>query len=131
MMFALGGLLFPIYSLSVAYLNDRVHADDALDASRGVLLTYGFGALFGPILAGAAMTLFGPIGLFYYLTFVLCGFVLFATLRIRASEPVPVEDRSNYLPMTRTSQAVLELDPRLELSSDLDTTEHVASIKQQ
>lgn len=131
MMFALGGLLFPIYSLSVAYLNDRVHADDALDASRGVLLTYGFGALFGPILAGAAMTLFGPIGLFYYLTFVLCGFVLFATLRIRASEPVPAEDRSNYLPMTRTSQAVLELDPRLELANELNATEQAGSIKEQ
>ena len=125
-MFVLGGLLFPIYSLSVAYLNDRVQPDDALDASRSVLLTYGFGALFGPILAGAAMTLFGPVGLYFYLTFILCGFVVFAALRIRTSEPVPEEERSTFMPMTRTSQAVLELDPRLELHEDVGSTDDSA-----
>ena len=124
-MFVLGGLLFPIYSLSVAHLNDRVQPDDALDASRSVLLTYGFGALFGPILAGAAMTLFGPVGLYYYLTFILCGFGVFAALRIRASEPVPEEERSTFMPMTRTSQAVLELDPRNELPEDMGATDEL------
>ncbi len=113
-MFILGGMLFPIYSLSVAYLNDRVQAGDALDASCGVLLTYGFGALFGPILAGAAMTWLGPVGLYYYLVVVLCGFMLFAILRVLARKAVPIAERSSYLPMTRTSQAVLELDPRVE-----------------
>lgn len=121
-MFVLGGLLFSIYSLSVAYINDRVQADDALDASRGVLLTYGFGALFGPVLAGAAMTLFGPTGFFYYLIFVLSGFTLFAMLRIFTQEAVPEAERSSYLPMTRTSQAALEMDPRLEYAEHAGDT---------
>ena len=122
-MFVLGGLMFSIYGLSVAYLNDRVQADDALDASRGVLLIYGFGALFGPILAGATMTVLGPSGFFYYLITVLSGFVLFASLRFLAREPVPQAERSSYVPMTRTSQAVLELDPRLEHARDKDAVE--------
>jgi len=117
-MFVLGGLMFSIYSLSVAYLNDRVQADDALDASRGVLLTYGFGAIFGPILAGLTMTLLGPGGLFYYLVIVLCSFALFAILRTLVSEAVPATERSSYLPVNRTSQAVLELDPRLDTTLD-------------
>lgn len=117
-MFILGGMLFPMYSLSVAYLNDRVQADAALDASRGVLLTYGFGALFGPILAGVTMSLLGPAGLFYYLVIILGGFVLFAILRTLAREAVPEAERSSYLPMTRTSQAALELDPRLDMQQD-------------
>lgn len=117
-MFVLGGLMFPLYSLSVAYLNDRVHTDDVLDASRGVLLTFGFGAMFGPILAGIAMTFFGPVGLFYYLVIVLCGFAVFAILHIIVSEAVPEAERTSYLPVNRTSQAALELDPRLETAQD-------------
>jgi len=126
-MFILGSLLFPIYSLSVAYLNDRVQASEALDASRGVLLTYGFGAMFGPVLAGICMNLLGPAGLFYYLVIVLGGFVVFALLRIRASEAVPETQRSNYLPMTRTSQAALELDPRLDSNGNHEAAKPVAT----
>jgi len=126
MMFTLGGLMFPIYSLSVACLNDRVQADDALDASRGALLTYGFGALCGPILAGITMTIIGPVGLFYYQAVILSVVVLFVGIHIRAREQVAEEDRSSYMPMTRTSQAALELDPRLESSTEVISPETTA-----
>jgi len=124
-MFCLGALLFPIYSLSVAYLNDRVQPDDALDASRSILLVYGFGALFGPIIAGAIMYVVGPVGLFYYIALVLSTFVLFALSRIRGQEAVPDEERTSFMPMTRTSQAVLELDPRIEPAEPDAMAEHL------
>lgn len=112
--FVLGGLMFPVYSLSVAYMNDRVASDDMLEATRGILLVYGAGALLGPILAGLFMSFLGPTWLFYYIAIVLLGFFLYANARIRVTDAVPQEDRTTFVPVTRTSQAVLEMDPRLD-----------------
>jgi MFS family permease len=112
--FLLGGFIFPIYSLSVAYLNDRIHQDDVLQASRGILLLYGIGAMVGPAIAGLLMHLFGPIWLFFYDAIVLGAFTLFVLLRIQVTEAPAESQRSEYLPMTRTSQAALELDPRID-----------------
>jgi MFS family permease len=112
--FLLGGFIFPIYSLSVAHMNDRIHKDDVLEASRGILLVYGLGALMGPAIAGALMSWFSPAWLFLYMAIVLAGYTVFVMLRIRAGEAAVEEQRSEYMPMTRTSQAALELDPRTE-----------------
>ncbi len=112
--FLVGGLIFPIYALSVAFLNDSIHSSEALEASRGILLVYGIGAFFGPLLAGLTMTLAGPAGLFLFLALILCLFALFALGSIRRTPPVPEAERSVFMPVTRTSQAALELDPRIE-----------------
>lgn len=124
--FLLGGMMFPIYSLSVAYLNDRISSEDSLDASRGLLLMYGGGALLGPILAGESMRQTGPNGLFYYIAVILLLFVLFTIRRMQTSDPTPEAERSVFVPMTRTSQVVLEMDPRVdsELSeAETDSTQ--------
>ncbi len=111
--FFVGGLMFPIYALSVAYLNDCIDSSEALEASRGILLAYGIGASLGPLFAGLIMSLTGAGGLFYFLALVLGGFVLFAVWHIRVTPPAPSADRSVFIPMTRTSHAALDLDPRL------------------
>jgi MFS family permease len=92
-----------------------------------VLLTYGFGAMFGPVLAGISMSLLGPAGLFYYLVIILGGFVVFAIVRILIHEAVPTEERSNYLPVNRTSQAALEMDPRLDNADDVEAGKPAAT----
>ncbi len=111
--FLVGGLIFPIYALSVAHLNDRIDSSEALEASRGILLVYGVGAFLGPLFTGLVMSMTGAGGLFHYLVLVLAGFVLVAVFHIRMSPPLPQAERSVFLPVTRTSQAALELDPRL------------------
>lgn len=113
--FLLGGFVFSIYSLSVAHLNDRLEPEDALDASNGVLLVFGAGAVLGPLAAGLIMHPLGPGGLFVYMAGVLGVFILFALLRIRVSSPVPGDERSTYMPVNRTSQAAPQLDPRTHL----------------
>jgi len=115
--FVVGGLIFSIYALSVAYLNDRIHSAAAVDASRGILLVYGIGAFIGPILAGLSMTIVGPSGLLYYAALVLALFVVHALRGVREAAPVPEEERSVFMPMNRTSQAVLELDPRMDANA--------------
>jgi MFS family permease len=112
--FLLGGLLFPIYGLSVAHLNDRIAHEHMLEASTSALLIYGGGAVVGPFAAGLTMHQWGTAGLFLYMAAVLFSFALFALLRVYTSRPVPEEDRSAFVSITRTSQAAVEMDPRTE-----------------
>ncbi len=110
--FLVGALIFPIYALSVACLNDAVHSSDALAASRGILLVYGAGAFLGPLCAGIAMALIGSVGLFLFLALVLGAFALYAYFCVRGTPPVPPARRSVFMPMTRASQAALDIEPR-------------------
>ena len=52
-------------------------------------------------------------------TAILLLFVIYALTRIRVSAPVPEAERSAFVPMTRTSQVVLEMDPRVEHDEQL------------
>jgi MFS family permease len=110
--FLFGGLAFSIYSLSVSHLNDRLEPGNSLAASNGVLLVFGVGAILGPTCSGLFMHLVGPAGAFLYMAAVLAAFTAFALLRVALSSPVPEAERSTYLPLNRTSQAALEMDPR-------------------
>ena len=112
--FLLGGLLFPLYALSVAHLNDRLDRAQVLEASNTALLVYGAGAVVGPLASGLAMEQWGPLGLLLYMTAVLLAFSLFALLRIGLERPVAPQDRVAFVSLVRTSQAALEMDPRTD-----------------
>lgn len=120
--FVVGGLIFTIYGLSVAYLNDRIHSAAVVDASRGILLVFGIGAFAGPMLAGLAMRAAGPVGLLYYAAFVLGAFAVYAAVAVRHTRPVPEDERTPFMPMNRTSQAVIDLDPRVEAAEAADAS---------
>lgn len=115
-----GGFSFSVYSLCVAHLNDQVEAGESLEATRGLLLLNGIGAAMGPALAGGMMQMFGPHSLLAYWALVLGLLGAFALWRMRAGEPVPVEAQGEFVPMSRTSVAALEMDPRVDLEPELD-----------
>lgn len=62
-----GGFSFTIYPLSMAYSCERVQEGQIVAATGGFVLSYGIGAVAGPLLAPLAMNQFGPHGLFYFL----------------------------------------------------------------
>jgi len=108
-----GGLVFTIYGLSVAHVNDLIHSSRALEVAGGLLLLHGAGAALGPTLAGALMGEFGAASLMLYFVGVLLAMVLFTMRRMRAASAVPAEDKSDYVVMGSGSQAVLQMDPRV------------------
>ena len=65
-----GGFSFTIYPLSMAYACEKVAEDQIIAATGGFVLSYGIGAIAGPLLAPVAMSLFGTPGLFYFLAFI-------------------------------------------------------------
>ena len=63
---ALGGVINPLYSLLIAHANDHLSKEEMPAASAGLIFLNGFGAIFGPLLAGWVMSVLGAKG--YFLT---------------------------------------------------------------
>ena len=64
LIFVFGGISLPLYSLSLACTNDHLSQSQMVAASSSMILVYGFGALFGPVLASIMMSAFGTSGFF-------------------------------------------------------------------
>lgn len=60
-----GGSVIPTYSIVTAHVNDMVRPGEFVAAAGGLLILLGAGAAVGPVIAGAAMTEFGRLGLVY------------------------------------------------------------------
>ncbi len=112
--FVYGGLVFSVYSLSVAHLNDRLAPGEVLEATQGLLLVYGVGATVGPIVAGLLMGGFGPGSLLLYFAAAYGLLGLFALRRAWVRPPVPAEDQRPFVPLARMSPVGLELRQELE-----------------
>lgn len=110
--FFYGGLVFAVYGLSIALVNDRIAQDEALEAASGLLLVHGMGAMLGPIAAGILMDALGPGSLLIYFALVLAGTAAFAVWRLRAGTSTPVERQAAYVTIAASTPVVLEMDPR-------------------
>lgn len=104
-----GGSVATLYPLSVAHANDRLRGESVVAITGGLLLTYGFGAIAGPILATMGMQAFGAPALFQGAAIPCALLAGYAVLRIAKYEPV---EQDSYEPVAQTTPAVLELDPR-------------------
>jgi len=118
--FIFGGFTFSIYALCVAHMNDHLDAGEILEATSGLLLTYGIGAALGPATVGALMSAFGPRTLLLYFCLLLLTLAVAAYHFMRARPPVPTADKGEFVPMVRTSQAALEMLPEAEVKPELD-----------
>jgi MFS family permease len=85
----LGAFVFTLYSLSAATANEMVNSNQRVQVAGALLITYGAGAVTGPIIAGQFMGMLGPQGLFFYIALielVLCSFAIMMRRR-RAGSP--------------------------------------------
>jgi MFS family permease len=112
--FVYGGFVFTLYGLSVAHVNDRIDPGRLLEVTGGLLLLYGIGAAVGPTAAGIIMDVLGPGSLMTYFAVLLVATAAFAAHRMRVAPPLAAQAQSNYVSVTGGSQAVLQLDPRVE-----------------
>lgn len=117
-----GGLVFTLYGLSVAHVNDMIDASQLLEVTGGLLLLHGIGSALGPTLAGMLMDLLGAASLMLYFGVVLGLLALFTVIRIKAAPAVPESEKSDFVAMGTagaSSSAVLQMDPRANVD-DID-----------
>jgi len=112
--FAYGGMTFATYPLSVAHVNDRLSSGEVLEATQGILLMYGFGAIGGPIVAGVTMELFGAKSLLLFFAASYLAMGLYSMYRKGVTAAVIEEEKTGFVPMARSSQAALEMHPQVE-----------------
>lgn len=80
--FLMGGVLFPIYSLNVAHANDYAEANEFVKISGGLLIVYGVGTMIGPQISARMMEAFGKNGMPATMAFCFAAYGLHALLRI-------------------------------------------------
>ncbi len=107
--FLFGAFMFPVYGLSVARTHDVLTPEQALEATRGLLLVFGVGASFGPFLASLVMSALGAWALFGWIAIVFVLLSLYSAHRMRLSEPMPPEAQSQFVPAIATTHEALEL----------------------
>jgi MFS family permease len=124
-----GGLIFAIYGLCVAHVNDVIDSTRLVEFTGGLLLIHGTGAAVGPTVAGVVMHYMGPSSLMLYFAAVMGLLALYSIKRLSAAKPIPTEAKADFVVMGGGSQAVLQMDPRSLAESDGGSTHGPATEK--
>lgn len=112
--FFFGTGALPLYALCLAHANDYVPSKNFVQVSRDLLMVFGCGAIFGPFLGSWFMAISGPIGLFIFTGSIHLALSSYTIFRIRKRLPIPDSEKTAFVSVPKTTQAVLELDPRSE-----------------
>ncbi len=113
-----GLFVFPLYALSVAHTNDHVRPEDYVETSSTLLLLYAAGAVVGPMIASATMTVFDAPGLFAFNAACLAAMTGFTVWRMARRERPAEEMRAHFADSIRLAQTVGPVEP---LSAELGT----------
>jgi MFS family permease len=107
----LGAAIFAMYPIVVAHANDHADPGQFIQTSGGLLMIFGIGSIVGPFLAGIALTLFGPMGLFWTIFGAHVLIVLFSIVRMGRREQVDIEDKASFqnIPLARNSTPETEV----------------------
>ena len=90
----LGGAAIPLYSLNIAYANDRLRPNQIIAASGSLVMITGIGLSTGPIVVSFLMGQFGPVSFFIGIAFFLALILAFSTWRMGISEAIDPSDQS-------------------------------------
>jgi MFS family permease len=94
---ALGGAAMPMYSICIAYANDRLEPHQIIAASGSLLMVAGFGAMTGPILIAFFMDLYGVELYFWGIATAFAIIFMFTLIRIGARAGVAIEDQTTLI----------------------------------
>ena len=131
LLFAIGGLSFPLYAIAGAYTNDWVSPEQMSAAASQLVTLYGFGAMLGPLAAAPFLDLLGTDGYAWSIIAFHVLILMFLIYRIRAwQEPLtnkPWDDvsfhgRAFFVPATIASLGVSRRTPKPQPPSDNSTT---------
>lgn len=92
----LGGVIFPLYAISIALVNDFMKPEKIVAASGTVALCAGIGSTLGPFMVSMVMEKFGIDSFFWFVsgTFLLLGAL--GAHRILTHKYVPQEDKHEF-----------------------------------
>ena len=102
-----GAVAYTVYSICVAHANDRATTRQSVRVAGAMLMSYGTGAAFGPVVAGASMSAFGPSGLFWQSALVTGALGIYTIYRLLVRPERPVN--RPFVPMPAAQYTSKEL----------------------
>lgn len=97
-----GSLAFTIYSLSAAHTNDFAHPEELIQTASALLVAFGVGAIFGPILAAFMMGWFGADGLFGSSAVITALLGFYTLYRVKVRDAKTAAEKSQFIPVPST-----------------------------
>jgi len=104
-----GSLAFTIYSLSAAHTNDFADPEELLQVSGALLVSFGIGAIFGPMIGAFSMGQFGPNGLFGLIAIITALLGIYSLYRINVRDTKTTEEKSPFVPVPSTQYTSEEI----------------------
>ena len=103
-----GAVTLPIYSLGVAYTNDRLEPEQMVGASSSIILLLGSGSILGPVTAGWILDLMGTSGFFIHIGAMHVLMIVGVGYFLMQNAPVDPEHTTQYqtIPPRATSVAM-------------------------
>jgi len=109
------GVAACLYPIALALTHDSSGQEKVVPTSATFLLVFGIGTIVGPILGGVSMSLFGPSGLFVFMTVALTLLTISAAGVLSTTQAPSTEDQEHCFGIAPVSTSVImELDPRNE-----------------
>lgn len=110
MAFLFGGFALPLYSLSIATVNDQLLSEEMVQSAGALYVIYGLGSMFGPLVAAGMMDWGGPAALYWMIALVLCAYLLFMLLQQSLHPEFAVRGGTEeYHPYPRTTVISLRM----------------------
>ncbi|WOI58050.1 MFS transporter [Palleronia sp. LCG004] len=104
--FLAGGVTTPLYALFLAYTNDALSVEDMPAASGGLVLTFGIGAIIGPLVTGWAMQHVDPYAFWLVLGSTFTLIALYALYRMTQNVRPAMSTSDSYLGVVPTASSV-------------------------
>lgn len=111
LLFLIGGATFTLYPLAISHACDHMEPQDIVAGTQGLLLAYSGGSCIGPIL-GAYFTSHIDDGLPLFFALIMGLVALFFMIRLPARPQIYSSDEQNFVPVTRTTPVMSQIDPR-------------------
>lgn len=116
-MFVLGGTMFPLYSLSIAYTNDWIPDSQRVAASSSLVMVNGSGAILGPLTAAIFFSL-SDDAFFYLIAAAHALMAIYIGWRIMVRDALPMERQEKWVPLSSRATAAISVLARPVLKRD-------------
>lgn len=113
LMAGLGGVMFPLYSLGIAYTNDFLAPEKLLGASGTLVRVNGTGAVAGPLVTAALMATIRPAAFFAVVAAAHAAIGLYVLYRMFVVEAIDIDEQRRFVPLpVRASAVAASMLPR-------------------
>jgi len=104
-MLAYGALIFPVYALAMSHMNDLLERSQLVPGMAALVTFMALGAIAGPVMISAMMTLLGPDGMWMSLAVVHSLFAVYIVNRFLRRPHIPLALQRVFVPITMRSSA--------------------------